>query len=252
MVTARFISMNMSIEPPELGAHGSRCCESGLNGAAVLRLCMLSSSLCPIGAFAHSQGLEQAVEQAWVKDEASLLSWLRGLGMHTLGALDLPLLLRAHAAWADGDATRAGGIAEQVLANREARELREQEQKLGQALAGVLDNLGVAQAAELRTRPDASYVVSYALGAVHFGISARLAAFGYAFAWSEQQTNAAARLVPLGHMATQRVLSEVLNDIPNWVSAADACADSDIGSSTPALAMGAAWHETQYCRLFRS
>jgi urease accessory protein len=251
MVTAQCTSTTMSIESPA-GAQRSQVCDAELNGAAVLRLCMLSSSLCPIGAFAHSQGLEQAVEQAWVKDEASLLDWLRGLGRHSLAALDLPLLLRAHAAWAEGDTARARGIAERVLANREARELREQEQKLGNALAGVLHNLGVAPASPLRSDASASYVVSYALGAVHFGISARLAAFGYAFAWSEQQTNAAARLVPLGHMATQRVLSEVLNDIPSWVGAAATCSESDIGSSMPALAMGAAWHETQYCRLFRS
>jgi hypothetical protein len=48
----------------------------------------------------------------------------------------------------------------------------------------------------------------------HFGIDAQLAAFGYAFTWAEQQSSAAARLVPLGHMATQRVLSRVLDDIP--------------------------------------
>jgi len=110
----------------------------------------------------------------------------------------------------------------------------------------------VPRAAELRRSLRPSYVVAYALGAAHFGVHAELAALGYAFAWSEQQGNAAARLVPLGHMATQRVLSRVLSDVPSWVRCASRLRDDEIGSLVPGLAMAAAWHETQYTRLFRS
>lgn len=222
------------------------------HGAHLLRLLQLTSSLCPIGAFAYSQGLENAVERGWVHDAASLLGWLCGLGRHGLALLDLPLLIAAHEAWQRGDDTSAVGIGARLLANREARELVEQERQLGCALANVLLNLGVTRAAPLSSHPSSSYVVCYALGAVHFGISGELTAFGYAFAWSEQQVSAAARLIPLGHMATQRVLSEVLTHIPAWVTAARAVPDEEIGSSTPGLAMSAAWHESQYTRLFRS
>jgi len=221
-------------------------------GASLLRLLQLSSSLCPIGAFAYSQGLENAVERGWVADEASLGEWLCGLGQHNLAALDLPLLMRAHAAWQCADDVAALRAGAHVLANREARELVEQERHLGTALANVLVNLGVPRAKQLCGHASASYVAAFALGAAHFGVGAELAAFGYAFAWSEQQANAAARLVPLGHMATQRVLSSVLTHIPSWVVTARELPDSDIGASTPALAMSAAWHETQYTRLFRS
>ena len=218
----------------------------------LLRLLQLSSSLCPIGAFAFSQGLEQAVERGWVTDEAALSEWLLGLGRHAVARLDLPLLLRAHAAWQSDDVAEALRIAERLLANREARELWEQERDLGHALCAVLENLGVPQAAAFRRSPRPSYVVAYALGAAHFGIRADLAGLGYAFAWSEQQANAAARLVPLGHMATQRVLSRVLAEVPDWVLRAGRLRDDEIGSLVPGLAMAAAWHETQYTRLFRS
>jgi urease accessory protein len=221
-------------------------------GPELLRLLQLSSSLCPIGAFAFSQGLEQAVERGWVADEGALSEWLLGLGRHALARLDLPLLLRAHAAWQSDDVAQASSIAERLLANREARELWEQERDLGSALCAVLENLGVPRAADFRRSTRPSYVVAYALGAAHFGIPAELAALGYAFAWSEQQANAAARLVPLGHMATQRVLSQVLVDVPDWVLCASRLRDEEIGSLVPGLAMAAAWHETQYTRLFRS
>lgn len=223
-----------------------------LNAPGLLRLLALSSSLCPIGAFAYSQGLETAVERGWVTSELALAEWITGLGAHGLALLDLPLLIRAHAAWRAGDTDRVLAIAERMHANREARELLEQERQLGSALASVLANLGVAAARPLCGNPRASYVVSYALGAVHFGIDPDVAALGYAFAWAEQQANAAARLIPLGHMATQRVLSEVLNQVPAWVERASGLPDVEIGSSTPGLAMSGAWHEAQYTRLFRS
>lgn len=218
----------------------------------LLRLLQLSSSLCPIGAFAYSQGLEAAVERRWVTDEASLSSWLLGLGEAALARLDLPWLARAHAAAAAEDGARLAAIAERVLASREARELAEQEQKLGRALASVLETLGVERAAPLARQEHTSYVVTFALGAAAFGASQELALLGYSYAWCEQQVSAAARLVPLGHMAAQRALSRALEQIPEWVRAALERPDEEIGSSTPGLAMSAAWHEVQYSRLFRS
>jgi urease accessory protein len=219
---------------------------------ALLRLLQLSSSLCPIGAFAYSQGLETAIERGWVSTEGELRDWMLGLGTHALSKLDLPLLLLALDAAIARDERRLVGIAERVLASREARELADQERQLGSSLASVLVNLGASEAEPFRGHPSASYVVSFAIGAAHFGLDAELAMTGFCFAWCEQQVSAASRLVPLGHMATQRALSAVLSRVPGWLSQARALPEQQIGSSTPGLAMGVAWHETQYTRLFRS
>jgi urease accessory protein len=219
---------------------------------ALLRLLQLSSSLCPIGAFAYSQGLETAVERGWVVSEGSLEAWVGGLGEHALARLDLPLLLRAHQAARTGDEAELIRLGQRLLASREARELADQERQLGRALARVLANLGVAAAAPLREHESASYVVCFALGAQSFGVAPEPAMLGYAFAWCEQQVSAAARLVPLGHMAAQRALSAILGRVPSWLALANALRDREIGSSLPGLAMAAAWHETQYTRLFRS
>jgi urease accessory protein len=212
----------------------------------------LSSSLCPIGAFAYSQGLESAIERSWISDESTLLDWLSGVGGHALASLDMPLLLKAHRAWSQGDVAGALRVSSRLLSNRESRELFEQERQLGTAMARVLDTLGSEHAGGLLDSEQSSYVVMYALGAVHFGVEPDLAATGYAFAWCEQQVSAAARLVPLGHLASQRVLSQVLKLVAGWLNSAQRLPDAEIGSPTPALAMGAAWHETQYTRLFRS
>lgn len=220
--------------------------------AALLRMLQLSSSLCPIGAFAYSQGLETAVERGWVTSEATLTEWMLGLGRHALSKLDLPLLLQAYAAAQAQDEHRLLSLAARVLASREARELAEQERQLGSALASVLVTLGLGPAEVFRGHAAASYVVSFALGALHLGLDVELTMTGYSYAWCEQQVSAAARLVPLGHMAAQRALSAVLADVPCWLEAARALPEDQIGSSTPGLAMSVAWHETQYTRLFRS
>jgi urease accessory protein len=219
---------------------------------ALLRMLQLSSSLCPIGAFAYSQGLETAVERGWVTSEATLTDWMVGLGGHALSKLDLPLLLQAYAAAQAQDELQLLELAARVLASREARELAEQERQLGSALASVLVTLGVGPAEVFRGHAAASYVVSFALGALHLGLDEQLTMTGYSYAWCEQQVSAAARLVPLGHMAAQRALSAVLGHVPCWLACARTLPENQIGSSTPGLAMSLAWHETQYTRLFRS
>jgi urease accessory protein len=223
-----------------------------LSDVGLLRLLQLASSLCPIGAFAYSQGLETAVERGWVSSESTLADWVGGVGEHALAQLDLPLLALAHAAARAGDTPRLLAIGERLHASREARELSEQERQLGSSLASVLVNLGVEAAAPFRGHEHASYVVCFALGAHNFGVEVEAAMLGFAFAWCEQQVSAAARLGPLGHMAAQRALSAIAARVPGWVARASALDERDIGSVTPGLAMSAAWHETQYTRLFRS
>lgn len=258
MRTAPAITITIMTTSTEIGAAAFRAPAGPLlplEPEELLRLLQLSSSLCPIGAFAYSQGLESAIEQGWVRSEDELARWLDGVGSHALARLDLPLLARAHGAWTRGDADGARRIGELLASNRESRELYEQDQQLGLSLARLLVNLGVSGADGLlavgeHTR--ISYVTAYALGAARFGISALAAAHGFAFTWAEQQVSAASRLIPLGHMASQRALSAVLGSVPSWVEIGLGLEEQQIGSSTPALSMAAAWHETQYTRLFRS
>lgn len=223
-----------------------------LGDLPLLHLLQLSSSLVPIGAFAYSQGLEQAVERGWVSEEQGVARWILGVGASTLQYLDLPLLLRAREAWAAGDVTRALRWSQRVLCSREASELLEQELHLGRAFARVLSNLNAEHSQHLAQSESRSYVAAYALGAHHYRIEAQQAALGYSFAWVEQQVNAAQRLLPFGHMAGQRVLAQVLEAVPDWVSIAAELPEEQLGSVTPGLAMASAWHEQQYSRMFRS
>ena len=60
----------------------------------LLHLMQMVSPALPVGAYAYSQGLEYAVEKRWVNDMASAEDWIGEVLNHSVGGLDLPVLLR--------------------------------------------------------------------------------------------------------------------------------------------------------------
>jgi urease accessory protein len=219
---------------------------------ALLRLLQLASPALPIGAFNFSQGLEYAHEAGWVNDEHEAREWILGNARHGIAGLDLPLLLRLHAAWESADEARARTLSRELLASRESAELRAEDLHLGQSLARVLVEYGIEAARPWQRFDGATHAALFALAAVHSGAAARDCALAYAWAWAENQATAAVKLVPLGQSAGQRLLEAIRLEIPGWIDAATQMADEDIGAATPGALLASCWHETQYTRLFRS
>jgi len=232
---------------PPTEALGSR-----IAGLALLRLMHLASPALPIGAFAYSQGLEQAIELGWVKDETSAAAWILGLLSTGLARLDLPLLARLYGAFASDDDEAAHDWSKFLFASRGSSELQAEEHHLGGALARVLDGLGVRGACDWMAAPHVTHATMFALAAVRWDIPMSAAAAGYAFAWTEAQVAAATRLCPLGQQAAQRILSHAFPIIERALASSLSLPDDDIGISAPAQAIVSALHETLYSRLCRS
>jgi urease accessory protein len=72
------------------------------------------------------------------------------------------------------------------------------------------------------------------------------------WSWLENQVLCAVKLVPLGQVAGQRLLTDLAAKIPALVDEALGLADIDIGGSAFGLALASSRHEMQYSRLFRS
>lgn len=229
-----------------------RAAAGALPDLALLRLLQLASPALPVGAFAYSQGLEQATLFGWVKDEASAAEWIAGLLTEVLPRLDVPVLAAAYGAWSAGDLARVRELSAFLHACRESAELGAEDRHLGAALARVLQGLGIARAEPWISDPDATFVTLFSLAAVHFQIPLRSAALGLLFTVLENQVAAASRLIPIGHVAAQRVLSKVLARLPAAVSHGLELPLAAAGFLAPGLAIASALHETTYSRLFRS
>ncbi len=217
----------------------------------LLRLFHLVSPALPVGAYAYSQGLEYAVEAGWVSDEASTLHWLNGLSRYSLGTLDLPVLLRLYRCWIGADLAGMKSWTAQLMASRETSELRAEERHLGTALARVLCELDIAEAAEWMDG-SATFATLFSLAAARWRIGATDVLCGYLWAWTENQVLAAIKLVPLGQSAGQRLLHGLTQIMPEIVARAARLTDAQIGVSVIAPVLASALHESQYTRLFRS
>lgn len=223
-----------------------------INPAVLPRLLQLCSPTLPVGAYAYSQGLESAVEQGWVQDEASAGAWILGLLDYTVRRLDLPVFARLYGAWQGGEADAVRRWNARLYASREAAELQREDQQLGAALARLLSDLGLDEAAPWRNAPRVCFATLFSLAAAHWEIPLPEAATGYAWAWTENQVIAATRLIPLGQTASQRLLVAAGPAIAAAVNDGLTLPDAEIGAAAPGLALASALHETQYSRLFRS
>jgi urease accessory protein len=223
-----------------------------VSGVALTRLLQLVSPALPIGAFAYSQGLEQAVASGWVTDEATAAEWLLGLLHHGMATLDLPVLERLIDAWRTDNRQRVDAWSAWLAACRATREMRAEERQLGAALARALAAIGVKDAEGWETRPHVTQAAMFALAAARYAIPTSAALAGYAFAWAEATTSAAVRLVPLGQSAGQRLLAAAGDEIPDAVQNARGLADDEVAATAPGQAIASALHEALYSRLFRS
>jgi urease accessory protein len=223
-----------------------------LGDLGLLRLLQLASPALPIGAFAYSQGLEEASLRGWVSDEASAASWIDGIITEVLPRLDLPVFAELYAAWAGNDVERVRFLSQFLHACRESAELGAEDRHLGAALARVLHGLGVVAAEPWIAEPDATFAALFSLAAVTYQVPLRSAALGFLFTWLENQVAATTRLLPVGHIAAQRMLSQVLGHLPDAVTRGLSTPFAEAGFLAPRLAIASALHETTYSRLFRS
>ena len=224
------------------------------NNLSLLKLMQLSSPTLPVGAFAYSQGLESAIETGLITNKETLTLWLKDSLRLSLKNVDLPLFDRLYKSWESSDADTKTVLMwnQNLFAQRETKELRNEDHQLGLALARLLDDLGIEQAKVFRKEKQLCFLTLFTLAAVKWNIELEQAANGFIWSWLDNQIAAAIKLVPLGQTDGQRVLSDLLPIIPEIVEQGLAVKDEDIGASLPMMAILSSQHETQYSRIFRS
>jgi urease accessory protein len=210
---------------------------------SLTRLLQLASPALPVGAYTYSQGLEWAVEAGTVKDEATALRWIGDQLEWNLGRFEAPMLARMMAA----DEITLAELDAQYLASRETAELRAETLQMGHSLHKLIGELH-----EVAVPSSLSFCAVWASLAAKWNIGTADALTAWLWSWTENQTMAALKAVPLGQAAGQRILLEIGGRIPAIVERALQLDEDNISNFAPGFAMACARHETQYSRLFRS
>jgi urease accessory protein len=226
--------------------------------ASLLSLLWLASPTLPIGGFSYSEGLEAAVHAGRVTDEATASDWIASQLWLSQARSDLPVIAQALPAWHQQDWPRLQTLDNWVRQTRETAEWRLQTEQMGRSLMEWMKSLQDRSIAP-DTLPDAlrqpTYPVAYARALSRqwpAGTPVRHTLLAAAFAWAENQVQAAIKSVPLGQSAGQRIVARLCRELPAAIDAALDVDDTTRQSFTPMLAILSARHETQYSRLFRS
>ena len=222
--------------------------------SGLLQLIWLASPALPIGGFSYSEGLEAAIEQGLVHNEASATDWVVDQLHLTQSRGDMAVMAQAIPAWQVMDTQRLQALNDWVMATRETAEMRLQAEQMGRSLLDWLRNLQQASDAQLQCcaqlPPTYPLAMALALSLAQAPLDQALQAV--AFGWSENMTQAALKAVPLGQSAGQRMLARLAREIPVAVHTAMHLNDEDRQAFSPMLAILSARHETQYSRIFRS
>jgi len=224
----------------------------------LIRLMAWLSPGFPVGAYAYSQGLEQAVEAGLVTDAEALTDWVGAALAHGPGRLDADLFRLAWQAVDGDDAAALHAVAERAALLRGTAELALESAAQGAAFRRAVADAWPAPGpsrwlAVLAESPaEASYAVAVGAVAAASGLALRPSLAAFLHAQAANLVSAGVRLIPLGQTHGQRALAALEAEVLLAVDASLARPEADIGSATPLIDLCSMLHETQYTRLFRS
>ncbi len=217
------------------------------NASQLLSLLTLSSTALPIGAYCYSQGVESAIDQGLIHDEASSIAYFEEVLEMLLVRFELPLLKRLIEHF--DQAEQFDDWAQFYRASRESKELLAESQQLAFSLNAWIRDV-LKQPVKLKKQLGFVPIYAQLCGELKLDVAEVLTA--YTFTVLENQVLAAVKTVPLGQMSGQRILWHLHGLIPQAIEDAMALQDFELSSALPQYAMLSMAHETQYSRLFRS
>ena len=212
----------------------ARCTAMAPNADHLTLIQWLSTAF-PVGAYAYSQGIEQAITDGHIHDPASLTVWIASVLTHGSGRIDAILL--AHARTTDDLSDLAYAFAS---SSERSVEMREQ----GAAFTQVLATLGQPQ-------PPLPYALAlgHATRALNLTTATIIAQFLHAIA--AQLISAAVRFVPLGAAQGQKVLAQLTPLITQLATQYATEPLSALSSATLGADLAQMRHETLDVRIFR-
>lgn len=211
-----------------------------MRAEALLTLGQWLSPAFPVGAFAWSHGLEQAVHDGAVRDAGTLADWLDAMLTCGAGRTDAILLIEA------ARAEDVAGIAELAAALAPSRERLAETMGQGAAFAALM------RAVWEFDMPDMAYPVAIGRAARLAGLPEVTVAQMFLQSVVSNLVQAAQRLMPLGQTAAQRVLMGLSPVCARVAQEAAEAGVDGIGGAGFAMDIASMRHERMEPRIFRS
>lgn len=215
---------------------------------AWLTLLQLHDSAFPIGAFAHSNGLERYADLGMTPD--ALEAWLRVQLRLGFGRLDLAALALAHAAPAERD---LADLADALDAWKSVPSVRATSLALGRRTLALARRVWPVEVARLRLEPERCHhaLVSGRLARA-LDLPLRPSALAYAQGSVTAALAAATRCLPLGPERAQALLAALQGEVSAAVERVLVDPHGSLWSATPAADLRAAEQPRMPSRMFES
>jgi urease accessory protein len=215
---------------------------------ALLRLMMLLSPSFPVGGFAYSSGLEQAVAGGLVTKPAELEDWLGAVIGQGPVWNDAVLLAQAHKLVSAGRGIEE--LADLAAALAPSKERLLEQQNLGAAFIDAVRVSGLALPEGLGE--SASYPVAVGAIAAAQALDGFDALAAYLHAFASNQIQCAIRLGMLGQNAGVALLAKLEETILQSAERASNSTLDDLGSSAIMADIMTMRHEDLNSRIFRT
>jgi len=229
-----------------------------MNTESLATLLQFADGLFPAGGHAHSFGLETYVQEGTVRGGAEVNAFVTAYLEGAAGPSDAVAVALSLDCAATGDEAGLRALDQRLDAMRPAAELREASRQMGRQTLRVAATLTedhllrrFYEEAEAGRTPAHHPVVFGALGGV-LGWTKEAAALAYLHTATVVVVGSALRLVPMGQLEGQRLLSSVRPLITRLARAAAQATSDDLWGFTPGIDAASMRHAQLEARLFRS
>jgi urease accessory protein len=221
----------------------------------LVALLQLADSLFPIGGFAHSDGLEHAVTVGRVTNAGELRSWLDAQLAGPLATADGRGVALALSYWPAGRLVELDALDDEMHALRPSSASRDAARAMGTRLlktwTTARPDAEVSAYLDRRGARGVTLPVAFGIACGSAAIASAPALEAFLYTRLASSISAAMRLMKIGQSEAQRVLAEMLEQVPR-AAAAILGTSSRPAVFAPTLDIAAMSQQYQRSRLFRS